>query len=469
MTLPRRESLSRRAYLRAAVAAGGTAGLSACLGERDETDERATVPRGDPDERPKRQHAWNAALPTDADGNTLPPEHRVLLPLRLRTDPDDGARTQVSAAFERLEEAYAYDSEGLLFTVGYSPAYFARLEGVDAPVPEPEALTSMESPAFDAFDAVVHLASNEASVVLEAEQALFGEADPNGLNPVPLDDVFDRAEPRRTGFVGEGLPTEHVDVDGVPDSVPESAPFFMGFRSGLAESQAPEERVTIRDGAFAGGTTLHVSTMDLNLRQWFEQDSHHQRVAKTYSPDHADEGVGEIGEQLGSATGAANVADNTESDARTRGVVGHAQKAARARDPDGTPPLLRRDVNTIDGDGPGVHFIAYQRTIDDFVRVRDAMTGTDLTEGGVGQRLNNGILQYILVRRRGNFLVPPRSMRALPTVGDDGVAGDDDVAGGNTSGVDDASGASDASGVDDASGESDAGGDGGDATDGDNR
>lgn len=100
----------------------------------------------------------------------------------------------------------------------------------------------------------------------------------------------------------------------------------MGFRSGFAASQAPEDRVTIRDGPFAGGTTLHVSTTDLNLQQWFDQDSHYQRVAKTYSPDHADEGVGQVGEELGSATGAAEVADNSESDARTRGIVGHAQR-----------------------------------------------------------------------------------------------------------------------------------------------
>ena len=411
MTLPNRDSLSRRAYLRAAVAAGGAAGLSACLeGDDGSTD----VPAGDPADRPERQHAWNDALRTDDDGNRLQPAHRVLLPLRLRTDPDAEARAQVETAFETLERAYDYDSEGLLFTVGYAPAYFDRLDDVDSPVPEPESLTSMESPALDAFDAVVHLASDSPAVVLEAERALFGEAEPNGLDPTPVDDVFERAEPRRTGFVGEGLPAEHVDLDGVPASIPEEAPFFMGFRSGFAESQAPEDRVTIREGSFAGGTTLHVSSMDLNLRQWFEQDSQYQRVAKTFSPEHADEGVGRIGEELGRSTGALDVAEDAEADARARGVVGHAQKAARARDEDGTPPLLRRDVNTVDGDSPGVHFIAYQRRIEEFVRVRDAMTGADLTEAGVGRRLNNGILQYVLVRRRGNFLVPPRSKRALP-------------------------------------------------------
>ncbi|WP_418282245.1 DUF7405 family protein [Halorubrum sp. DTA98] len=410
MTVPSRGSLSRREYLRAAVAAGGAAGLSACL---EGTEERS-VPTGDPTDRPERQHAWNAALPTDDDGNRIPPEHRVLLPLRLRTDPTDDARAAVEAAFETLERAYDYDPDGLLFSVGYSPRYFDRLDDVDSPVPEPAALTAMESPEFDRFDTIVHLAGNDPAVVLEAEQALFGEADPNGLDPTPLDDVFERAEPRRTGFIGAGLPAEHADLDGVPESIPANAPFFMGFRSGFEESQAPEDRVTIREGPFAGGTTLHVSSMELNLQQWFEQDSHAQRVAKTFSPVHAEERVGEIGEELGATTGALGVADETEAHARTRGVVGHAQKAARARDDDGTPPLLRRDVNTVDGDVPGVHFISSQRTIDDFVRVRDAMTGADLTDAGVGQRLNNGILQYVFVRRRGNFLVPPRSMRALP-------------------------------------------------------
>ena len=63
---------------------------------------------------------------------------------------------------------------------------------------------------------------------------------------------------------------------------------------------------------------------------------------------------------------------------------------------------------------PGVHFLSLQRSIDEFVRVRQAMAGEDLAGEGVGQRLNNGILQYIFVRRRGNFLLPPREDRALP-------------------------------------------------------
>ena len=412
MSLPERETLSRRGYLRSLVAVGGVAGLSACLEELGEPD----VPSGDPDERPTRQHAWNTALRSDEDGNLLLPEHHVLVPLRTTAPPDEAAREQVERAFRSLERAYAFDHDGLLFTVGYSPTYFEDTDS--SPIPRHEALTALESPEFDTFDALLHLASDHPSAVIEAEEALFGEvAEPNGVAvEATLEGVFERAAPRRTGFVGAGLPAQHTDLDGVPGSVPEEAPFFMGFRSGFSESQAPEDRVTIQEGPFAGGSTMHVESLDLQLRTWFEQDSHYQRVAKTFSPEHADEElVGEIGEKLDTETGVAGeIAERTEADARSRGMVGHAQKAARARDEDGTPPLLRRDFNTTDGDTPGMHFVSLQRTIDDFVRVREAMAGEDVAGEGVGERLNNGLLQYAFVRRRGNYLVPPRSKRALP-------------------------------------------------------
>jgi dye decolorizing peroxidase len=413
MELPDPSELSRRDYLRSLVAVGGTAALAACVNAPGVS----TVPTGDPDSRPARQHAWNDALDADEDGNRQLPEHHVLLPLNLTAGVDAGSREQVENALRSLESAYVYDTAGLLFTVGYSPSYFERV-GADAPLPEPEALTRLESPEFDGFDALIHLASDSPDVVLEAEEALFGEVTPNGVEmEATFEGVFERAEPRRTGFVGPGLPAKHTDLSGVPESIPDEAPFFMGFRSGFAGSQAPEGRVTIQDGPYAGGTTTHVESITLQLRTWFEQDSHFQRVAKLFSPEHAmEERVGEVGERLGSSTGVAgDIADSTEEDARELGMVGHAQKAARERDEDGTPPLLRRDFNTVDGDRPGVHFLAHQRSIADFERVRKAMAGADLAGEGVGQRLNNGILQYLFVRRRGNFLVPPREKRALPT------------------------------------------------------
>jgi dye decolorizing peroxidase len=411
MELPDPDSLPRRDYLRGLVAAGGMAALAACL----DTVEEESVPTGSPDERPSRQHAWNAVLDRDDAGNVRPPEHHVLLALDLTGVPDESDREQVETAFQSLERAYAYDPEGLLFTVGYGPSYFEQV-GTESPIPEPEAITSSEDPALDEFDTLVQLASDNPNVVLEAEEALLGEvSEPNGVEmEATLEGVFERGQPRRTGFVGPGLPAQHTDMNAVPDSIPDEAPFFMGFKSGFTNSQAPEDRVTIQNGPYQGGTTTHVESLDLQLQTWFEQDDHFLRVAQLFSPGHAEEGmVPGIGEELGASTGIEQFVDQTTEDAAD-GLVGHAQKAARARDEDGIPPLLRRDFNTVDGDFPGVHFLAHQRSVGDFVRVREAMAGADLAGSGVGQAHNNGIGQYIFVTRRGNFLVPPRSQRSLP-------------------------------------------------------
>ncbi|RQG95956.1 DUF7405 family protein [Natrarchaeobius chitinivorans] len=421
MMAPDRSSLSRREYVRALVAAGGASALSACLDAVGGGDERSGVdaPPGtdDPDSLPGRQHAWNGALSSDDDGNVQLPAHHVLLALSLHEGPDEDARETTEAALRTLERAYEWSNDGLVFTIGYTPAYFRRYHGSipdSVDLPEPVALTDRENPTFDEFDAVVHLASDRPEVVLEAEEGLVGDRETvNGVDvETDLGSVFDRLDDRRrTGFVGEGLPADRTDLSGVPDSVPEEAPFFMGFRSGFRESQATEDRVTIEDGPFAGGTTQHVSSMDLQLEVWFEQDNHYQRVSKMFSPEHAEgDLVGSVGERLETTNGLSDERiEATAADARERGVVGHAQKAARARE-DGEPLLLRRDFNTGDGDRPGLHFLSIQREIGEFVRVREAMTGADLDVPSA----NNGILHYIFVNRRGNYLIPPRSLRSLP-------------------------------------------------------
>jgi hypothetical protein len=84
--------------------------------------------------------------------------------------------------------------------------------------------------------------------------------------------------------------------------------------------------------------------------------------------------------------------------------------------------LLRRHFESTEDIGSdqkvaSLHFPSLQRRIADFEDVRRAMNGTDLTEvtPAIRQRVNNGILVYIFVRRRGNFLVLPRRHRAVPT------------------------------------------------------
>jgi hypothetical protein len=412
-----RRGIPRRDFLKSAVAIGGAAAFSACLG-REEVD----VPTGPDDlsSHPQRQHAWNEALPRDDHGNVVAPRHRVLLYLNYRRSgrPSADDRETVETALRGVEHAYERSGDGLLLTVSYSPAYFDRF---DEPLPEsvdlpaPEALSPFEDPELDTPDAVVHLASNHAQVVLGTEEALKGtETTLNGVDQPDstLTDVFEVVD-RRTGFIGDGLPAEHADIEGVPsEKVPEDAPLFMGFKSGFDKNQASEQRVTIQSGPFAGGTTQHISNLRLNLNQWYNQDDRWQREAKMFCPYHAENDVVEgAGDNLGDSSKIEKCGPTDET-AREMGVVGHSQKSARAREND-QPIILRRDFDSTDGGHASVHFLALQRSIADFVTTREAMNGTDVAEP-VSQRNNNGILQYIRTERRGNYLVPPRSLRALP-------------------------------------------------------
>ncbi|MEF8838456.1 MAG: Tat pathway signal protein [Haloarculaceae archaeon] len=426
----RSRGVSRRAFVKSAVAIGGAAALAAC-----QSREGPDLPTGtdDPTSLPARQHAWNEVLSRDDHGNVVQPRHRVLLLLDYAGTgvPSAADRETVEAALAGLERAYPRSNEGLLVTASYSPAYFDRFDeplpdGVD--LPEPEPLAPFEDPTFDAPDAVVHLASDYGSVVLGAEEALRGNRETlNGVDVTGFEDVLTVAD-RRSGFVGEGLPADHQDVDGVPDGdhVPEDAPLYMGFKSGFEKNQASEDFVTIDEGPFADGTTQHLSLLRLHLDQWYEQDSRYHRVATMFCPAHAEAGAVEgIGDNLGdtSQTTERGCPAHTADDAHEHGVVGHSQKSARARTAEDSPLILRRDFDSTDDDRATLHFLALQESIADFVETREAMNGTDLAaETPVGQRQNNGILQYMSVERRGNYLVPPRRHRALPRPNPEGAA-----------------------------------------------
>jgi hypothetical protein len=416
--------IPRREFVKTAVAIGGASALSACL-NREQSPDLPTGPE-DLSTLPNRQHAWNDSLRTDKYGNNVPPRHRLLLYLDYANDgqPTKQDRSTVTQALQKLNHAYPWSHEGLLFTVSYSSAYFDRFDdplpkSVD--LPAPKALAPFEDPELDKPDAVIHLASDYGSVVLGAEEALLGEKDTlNGVEMKPtLSGVFDRID-RRTGFIGEGLPADHQDVDGIPDSkpVPDDAPLYMGFKSSFKKNQASEDSVTIGTGPFAGGTTQQISMIRLHLQQWYEQDSRYHREATMFCPVHAEKGLVEgTGENLGDSSKMSETGcpAHTEEHAREYGVVGHSQKSARAREND-NPLMLRRDFDST-GDGRAtLHFLALQRSVSDFVKTREAMNGTDVaSQSPVGQRTNNGILQYMTVTHRGNYLIPPRKRRALPT------------------------------------------------------
>ncbi|WP_136689581.1 DUF7405 family protein [Halorhabdus amylolytica] len=419
-----RPGYDRRQFLKTAVAAGGTVALSACL---EISDEQVPGGVGDPSSLPDRQHAWNDRVRSDEYGNVSLPRHQSLLYLALDRDgpPTDADRKVVGGALRTLDRAYERSNEGLIHSIAYSPAYFERFDEplpASVDLPQPRRLSPFEEPQFDTQDALLHLASDRAEVILEAEAALQGEREQ--VNGVAVDVSITDAltvDDRRSGFVGPGMPADRQDVAGIPDTepVPEAAPLFMGFEAGFRGNQATEDYVTIDSGPFAGGTTKHVSRLRQRLEDWYVEQDFEDRVTELFSPAHAAEGLVEgVGENLGSDSGLTpEMIENVREHAREFGRVGHAQKAARAnRDEEGNVRLLRRHVESTDGDVAALHFPSLQQGISAFEEVRRAMNGTDLTdEPAIRQRVNNGILEYIFTTHRGNFLVPPRRHRVLPS------------------------------------------------------
>ncbi len=435
----RARGLSRRDFVTAAVAIGGTSALTACMErERSPTDDATTAseseaaspseyPQGDPESVPSGQHRWGEYLVRDAHGNTVPPQQLVTVGLEYEGSipPTDEEREQVENALETIERAYQWGTggdagaafnRGLLFTLGYAPRYFEAMGQVPESVTTPEDVLDAvgEDPTkADSYDAVLLLTSDIGSVVLGAEAALFGELDE--ANGVPVDatfeGVFSKAG-RHTGYVGKGLPADKLDEE----RIPEDAPLSMGFKSGFRGNLPGEDAVTLSSGPFAGGTTIASSTLAIDLDRWYDQRAD-ERVAEMFCPAHTTDDVGQTGDKLGDDSGVTEAhVENIEADAESHGCVGHTQKVARARDDEFEPRILRRTegVATSQHHQTAFQFNSVQRTMDDFVETRVAMNPDEYDFDIPAE--NHGIVDYLETLRRGSYLAPPREKRALPVV-----------------------------------------------------
>lgn len=409
---------SRRGVIKQVAGLASAAGLSGCArvlsrasGSRTDLD---LPPNPRAKTLPHRQHAQNAFLRRDGDGNPIVPRHHAVLLLNLDVSPSKRAARTVERAMRGVETAYDWSPGGLFHMLAWGSGYFSRVGALDAaPVRTPTVLSRTEEPKLQAFDAALVLSSDVPSHLAATEKALFGDRRRLNGSPVEhrLGDVFSIAG-RRTGFIGEGLPVAHTDAEGIPDDPPltEQAPMFMGFRSGMRRTQASEDSVTIDGGKFAGGTTAHLVHHRQSLMDWFEDFGPDERVARMFSAEFSPAAVEDF-------TDGVPFSDAAREHASEYGVVGHHEKVARARR-DGEPRLLRRDFNTTDGGHVGVHFLSLQRSLDDFAETRRAMNGWYVRDdsAAVNDEENNGILDFITVVSRANFYVPPRNRRAFPVL-----------------------------------------------------
>ncbi|MFC7203177.1 hypothetical protein ACFQJC_06600 [Haloferax namakaokahaiae] len=434
MTAENSRGLSRRALVRSALAIGGMSALAACQEAEQspdaETPDPPEYPRGTEDRSvlPDRQHAWDDYLVNSVHGTVTQSQHQLLLGLSYEGSmpPSEEERRQVEDALRLLERAFQWGSgpntsgsinNGLLFLVGYAPRYLEQV-GIDLPelqTPETVLEELGEDPSLAAdFDALLLLDSDYASILLAAEEALFGGKE--RLNGVAVDSrlsgVFQVVE-RRTGVLGKGQPTKEIGHE----DIPEEAPLSMGFRAGFDNSLPPEDTATFSEGPFAGGTTLSVSRIRTSLDDWYDQ-SHEQRTKEMYCPAHDYDNVGDIGDRMGNHSGITeeNVS-NMEELAAEHGIVGHAQKVATARDENFQTQILRRSegVATDDVEGSTFNFSSIQTDTRKFVAVRKAMNveeydlDTDVPDD------KHGIVDYLGTLSRSTYLVPPRAERALPS------------------------------------------------------
>jgi hypothetical protein len=402
----------RRFLLGAGALVGGAAaaaGLDHALGHSGAAPAPALGPQ--PAGLPGRQHAWTATLARDSFGNPIPPLYDRLLFFDVKAKATPASARVLESALRALERTYRWSPSGLLFLAGWGPDYFRRSLAIDAPIPAAKPLSDFELPTIDTYDLCLHLACDDEQRLASVEAALTGSTPLAGVD-APLDvSAALRWRETRTGFVGAGLPARHQDTGGIPagDPVPTGSPLFMGFKSGLLKNQATEDDVTIPDGPFADGTTMQVSYMRLRLDSWYGQLDRRERVALMYAPQVTPE-------QAERFTTDASGDPSLIGQAINRyGVIGHAQASAQARR-NGRPLIIRRDFDTVDGGLAGVHFVSVQRTIEDFVRTREAMNASSaqLENPAIGDTVNNGINAFTFVLKRANYVVPSRRQRSFP-------------------------------------------------------
>jgi hypothetical protein len=423
MVTPKLAWLTRRRFLIGASAAVGVgAAVGAGVGIDGALGASATPAPSVPDVElvaqpaglPARQHAWTAYLAVDQQGNPIPPQFDRLLFFDVVGAPTPACARLLEASLRVLERTFQWMPSGLLFTAGWGPAYFTDVLGVPAPIPPAKALSDFEQPAIDDYHLCLHLASDDEARLAAVEAALTrGTPIPyytHAAEPLDLSSAL-RLREARTGFVGSGLPAERQRTGGIPagQPVPVNAPLFMGFKSALKRNQATEDAVTITDGPFAGGSTMHASYMRLRLDTWYAQLSQQERVARMYAPQVTQE-------QVNHFTTDAESDPTLLGQAISRyGVIGHAQTSATARR-NGNPLILRRDFDTTDGGEAGLHFVALQRSIEDFVTTRTAMNASSaqLRNPSITDTVNNGINEFIFVTKRGNYLLPTRADRSFP-------------------------------------------------------
>ena len=454
--------------------AGATAGALTAAGVYEAVDRLVGEPLGK--RRATRfpeQHVVRQRLVVDNEVDVVVPalHHQLVTatvraPERRRSLFD--AHRELEAALRGLERQFEQMQTELGVVVGwglpYLRRYVPRLADRHIPVDlrasrakGKEVRAVLDAMRFPSDPADVVLEENEVAILLRSDErehvaegarALFEQLD-----------VFEVTSIRKVfaggGFEGgRSLPKKMAVAAGVPGAelIPETAELFLGFTSSQRQGQGPErianfETLHLTDlgpaGYFRRGTAMSVSHIFEDLAAWYLIFDFAERVETTFRPGlDVPEGTQTVRQAPEDVTFAPQV----KRDFERTGRIGHSsaiQAASRLQEDvrgadgtlyrKGTAIPHRADFNTLDNPffwtarpevdrfqdtpSPGVHFVAFTPTSDDFNRTRLAMDGV-LPDGTrlpfERQSRGQGFNTVLRTTHRQNFLVPPRRHRSFP-------------------------------------------------------
>jgi hypothetical protein len=454
---------------------GAAAGALGAAGIYERFDQLAEAPRrATAGERPAEQHLLAGMKVIEHEGVEViePPLHHQVVTAQIV--PALGGRALLDAqrtleeALRGLEREFDVTPSGLAVTVAWGIPYFRRFvaRAADRHLPiDRRASSSADRPVsallpaqrFPSDPEDLILESNEVAFLLrsdhrehvaEGAERLFAET--GGMFAV----TSIRKGFQGGGFAGgRGLPKEMALAAGIQgaDLIPDGAQLCLGFTSTQKHTQGLGRianfetigLVDVRDGYFRGGTHMHLSHLFENVEAWYLDFDFRERVDTTFRPGfRAREGA----QTLSQAPEHAASREELLGDFRRARAFGHSgsiQPTSRlhldVRGEDGelyrkgTAIPLRADFNTLDNPffwtidpardshseqpEPGLHFVSFNPSSDDFRRNRLAMDGVlpDGTRIPVENRSRaQGLNAVLRATHRQNFLVPPRARRSFP-------------------------------------------------------
>ncbi|HET8599033.1 MAG TPA: hypothetical protein VFL99_01820 [Segeticoccus sp.] len=379
------------------------------------------------------------------------------------------AQRRLNTALEEVERAYPLGPTGLFAQISYGLSYFhdhipskltdehmpkstmAGTEGQWAVVDSIRFEKDPEDLVLEQHDIAFHLKSDYKDHIDRVIDALFspGEQLLNGIpaERVYLGDLF-TVTTTRYGFAGHGMPRIMAQRMGIPgaDDVPAGAMLFMGFTSSHVHGLAQGNLASFEtipgytdcgvDDYFAGGTSMHLSHIAINLDQWYAM-GHKDRLHRMFNSRRNEE-PDVLSPDQSPAT--STFEEQRDKDAEGSGVVGHnaqMQFLSRVKEDTttaygeklekGTVFFLRQDFDTvenpfrfsttdrIDSRGrAGVHFIGFGPSAQHFEKMRKEMDGMDLQKRYNLPEENAGFTKFLVTTHRQNMVLPPRAHRSFP-------------------------------------------------------